>query len=125
MSNQKYNKYLQEVCWFAGIDTPTTITYRVGEELKSETKEKYKLVGSHCGRRTFVSLALAYGATPEEIMHITGHSCYNAMKPYIGQDDEQRRHATSVFDKQDEKERMIKKLGKLSVEELRKLSRSI
>lgn len=125
MSNQKYNKYLQEVCWFAGIDTPTTITYRVGEELKSETKEKYKLVGSHCGRRTFVSLSLAYGATPEEIMHITGHSCYNAMKPYIGQDDEQRRHATSVFDKQDEKERLMKKLGKLSVEELRKLSKSI
>lgn len=121
MSNQKYNKFLQEVCRLAGITTPTTITYRVGEELRTETKEKYKLVGSHCGRRTFVSLALAYGATPEEIMHVTGHSCYNAMKPYIGQDDEQRRHATSVFDKQDEKERIIKSLEKLPIDELKKL----
>lgn len=121
LSNQKMNKYLKELCCFAGVDTPVTISYMVGEELIEETYPKYELVGSHCGRRTFVSLAIAKGATPEEVMRITGHSCYNAMKPYIGLNEKQKKHAIAVFDTTDEKEELLAKLEKLSIGELQKL----
>lgn len=121
LSNQKMNKYLKELCCFAGVDTSVTISYMVGEELKEETYPKYKLMGSHCGRRTFVSLAIAKGATPEEVMRITGHSCYKAMKPYIGLNEEQRRHATAVFDITNEKAELMAKLEGLSIGELKKI----
>lgn len=121
LSNQKMNKYLKELCCFAGINIPVTISYMVGEELIEETYPKYELMGSHCGRRTFVSLAIAKGATPEEVMRITGHSCYNAMKPYIGLNDKQRKHATAVFDITNEKEELMNRLEKLSVEKLKEL----
>ena len=121
LSNQKMNKYLKELCCFAGVNASVTISYMVGEELIEETHPKYELMGSHCGRRTFVSLAIAKGATPEEVMRITGHSCYNAMKPYIGLNEEQKKHATAVFDVTNEKEELMAKLKKLSVEELKEL----
>lgn len=121
LSNQKMNKYLKELCCFAGVNALVTISYMVGEELIEETHPKFELIGSHCGRRTFVSLAIAKGATPEEVMRITGHSCYNAMKPYIGLSEKQKKHATAVFDEMNEKEELLEKLERLSIVELKEL----
>ena len=115
------NKYLKELCCFAGVNALVTISYMVGEELIEETHPKFELIGSHCGRRTFVSLAIAKGATPEEVMRITGHSCYNAMKPYIGLSEKQKKHATAVFDEMNEKEELLEKLERLSIVELKEL----
>ena len=48
-----------------------------------EIVEKYALLTTHAGRRTFIVNALRLGIPAPVIMEWTGHSDYKAMKPYI------------------------------------------
>jgi len=83
ISNQKMNDYLRELCQLAGIDAPVRITTIRGNVRTDEIIPKYKLIGTHAARRTFVTTMLSKGISAEVVMKITGHSSYSAMKPYI------------------------------------------
>ena len=83
LSNQKFNVHLKELCKLAGINEKIRITSYNGNERKDIVKEKWELIGSHCGRRTFVVNALSLNIPPNIVMKWTGHSDYKAMKPYI------------------------------------------
>ncbi len=48
-----------------------------------ETYSKSDLISTHAGRRTFICFALSSGIPPQVVMKWTGHSDYQAMKPYI------------------------------------------
>ncbi len=84
LSNQKMNKYLKELAQSAGIDTPcSTIEYRSTQRIE-HTFPKYELIGTHTGRRTFVTLSLERGMRPEAVMKITGHKDMKSFQRYIG-----------------------------------------
>lgn len=99
ISNQRMNEYLKELCEMAGIDAPVTITYYKGNERYDEVYPKYALVGTHTGRRTFISNAIMMGIAPQIVMKWTGHSDYKAMKPYIDIADQARRDAMKMFNR--------------------------
>lgn len=98
ISNQKFNKFLKEVCFVAGINSPVVLSYYKGNERIEEIKQKYELIGTHTGRRTFICNALAMGIPPQTVMEWTGHSDYKAMKPYIAVANEEKRKAMKLFD---------------------------
>jgi integrase len=83
ISNQKMNDYLKELGELAGLDEPQRIVFFKGNSRHEEVFPKYALLTTHCGRRTFIVNALRLGVPAEVIMKWTGHSDYNAMKPYI------------------------------------------
>ncbi|MEG1763319.1 MAG: site-specific integrase, partial [Bacteroidales bacterium] len=83
VSNQKMNDYLKELGKLAGIDEVVQNTYYIGNKRIDESAPKYKLLGTHAGRRTFICNALALGIPADVVMKWTGHSDYKAMKPYI------------------------------------------
>lgn len=84
LSNQKMNKYLKELAQSAGIDTPcATIEYRSTQRIE-QTFPKYELIGTHTGRRTFVTLSLERGMRPEAVMKITGHKDMKSFQRYVG-----------------------------------------
>lgn len=93
------NTYLKEVCFECGIDEVLTDTYYIGTKKVEETHEKWEMIGTHCGRRTFICNALMMGIAPNVIMKWTGHSDYKAMKPYIDIADEAKKNAMKLFDK--------------------------
>lgn len=99
ISNQKMNDYLKELCSLCGLDSPVTITYYKGSERIDETIPKYQLITTHAGRRTFICNALMLGISPNIVMKWTGHSDYNAMKPYIEIADKAKKKAMSLFNK--------------------------
>jgi integrase len=83
ISNQKLNAYLKEVGQRAGLDAPVERTrYRAGRR-ESTTFAKWELLTCHCGRRTFVTLALEQGLRPELVMKITGHKSFAAFRRYV------------------------------------------
>jgi integrase len=84
ITNQRMNVYIKEVCELCEINTPVTISYYCGSERTDEVHPKYALIGTHCGRRTFVCSSLAMGIPAEIVMKWTGHADYKTMKPYIG-----------------------------------------
>lgn len=99
ISNQKMNVYLKEICRECGIDELITETYYVGTKKHEVTKPKWQMVGTHCGRRTFICNALMLGISPNIVMKWTGHSDYSSMKPYIDIADKVKKKAMSLFNK--------------------------
>lgn len=97
-SNQRMNQWLKEVCYLAGINTPVTSVYYKGAQRMEQTRPKYELVGTHTGRRTFICNALTMGIPAATVMEWTGHSDYNAMKPYIKIADAEKARAMKLFD---------------------------
>ena len=96
--NQVANRYLKEIARDCGIDEPVTVTsYRAGERI-DVTSPKWELIGTHAARRSFICHALSLGIAPTVVMEWTGHSDYDAMKPYIAITDKTRRRAMDLFD---------------------------
>ena len=82
-TNQAMNRDLKKLCKLSGINEEIRITSYKGNERIDEIKEKWELVGTHTGRRTFIVNALSRGIAPNVVMKWTGHSDYKAMRPYI------------------------------------------
>ncbi len=83
ISNQKMNEYLKELGELAGITAPTKIVHFRNNHRSEEIHPKYAVLTTHCGRRTFIVLALTLGIPIAVIMKWTGHKGYASMKPYI------------------------------------------
>lgn len=98
LSNQKMNKKLHALCKLAGIIEPVKTTHYEGNRRIDKVQPKYELVGTHCGRRTFICTALSKGIPPSVVMKWTGHSDYKAMKPYIDIADEVKSSYMKQFD---------------------------
>ncbi len=94
ISSQNYNDYIKDVCKEAEINqlTKGSLLQKVDSEKKDKKKEyrkvydtfeKYKLVSSHIGRRSFASNF--YGKIPTTyLIYITGHSTEKMFLNYIG-----------------------------------------
>lgn len=98
ISNQKMNDYIKdlgELCGF--IDPVTKVFYRGGKRVE-ETFCKWELLSTHAGRRTFICCALSFGIPPQVVMKWTGHSDYQAMKPYIDIAEQTKSNAMKLFD---------------------------
>lgn len=99
MSNQKMNCLLKDLCELCKLTSPVTKTYVQGGVRKEETKMKWELIGTHCGRKTFICFALSSGIPPQIVMKWTGHSDYKAMKPYIDIAEKTKAEQMAVFEK--------------------------
>jgi integrase len=97
ISNQKYNEYLKELGQLAGLDTQTRIVYYKGNKRYDEFYPKYQLLTSHVARRTFVVTALLLGIPVEVIIRWTGHSDYDALKPYVAIVDQLKKSEMNKF----------------------------
>ncbi|MBQ2616440.1 MAG: integrase catalytic domain-containing protein [Synergistaceae bacterium] len=87
------NDHLKVIARLAGINSLVSVPHVTGGTSRIETREKWELVSTHCGRRTFVCMLLSAGVSPQVVMRMTGHSNYNAMKPYIDVTDGSKEEA--------------------------------
>jgi integrase len=98
ISNEKMNAHLKDLGKLCGLDEPTRIVYFKGNQRFEEVLPKWQLLTTHVARRTFVVRALELGIPAEVIMRWTGHSRFEAMKPYVAIVDELKRTSMSRFD---------------------------
>jgi integrase len=84
ITNQSMNQFVKELGKRAGIDTLTEVTrhYGQGTQPRKETHPKYKLLGSHSGRRTFVTLSISNDTPADVVMQATGHRNYKTLQRY-------------------------------------------
>lgn len=91
MSDQRYNEHIKTVCEYAGITYKIKGSLINKETLRKESGvfEKYKLVASHIGRRSFASNN--YGRIPTSLLiSATGHTTEQMFLEYIGKTDTQK-----------------------------------
>lgn len=87
ISDQRYNDYIKEVCEICEINELTKgsklKTYNHITRKESGTYEKWRLVTSHIGRRSFATNN--YGRIPTSLLiNVTGHSTEKMFLEYIG-----------------------------------------
>ncbi|MBP0903555.1 phage integrase SAM-like domain-containing protein [Mariniflexile gromovii] len=111
ISDQKYNDYIKLVCKEAGINTLCKGKKRIciAEEGKKPTKfdyrdvlgefEKWELISSHIGRRTFATINYGNIPTPD-LMYFTGHTTEKEFLNYIVRPDyDKAKRAFDSFNK--------------------------
>jgi len=105
LSNSKYNKHLKELGRLAGIKGKwKDIQYRLDKPEVVYTDRAD--LESHCGRRTFISMAYNAGMSLEQIAEITGHKCIEDLKPYIKATHRLTNNVIDAIDKMDSERRM-------------------
>lgn len=100
ISNQKMNEYLKELCKYAKINQQETIIYYKGAERIEETYEKWELISTHTGRKTFISNALFFNIPAEVVMAWTGHKDHKVMENYYKIIAPQKRREMNKFNEQ-------------------------
>jgi integrase len=83
INNKKFNAYIKDGCKIAGIKGTETITRTIGGKLHSETLNKWQLVSSHTGRRSFCTNMYKRGIQTLSIMSISGHKSEKSFLKYI------------------------------------------
>lgn len=91
ISDQKYNDYIKEVCKQAGLNEKVTGSKKTETAPDSSIFrkekgifEKWELVCSHIGRRSFATNFYAIGIPTTLLMSATGHSTEKMFLNYIG-----------------------------------------
>jgi integrase len=92
ISNQKFKKYVKELCKLAEIDDPIEIIRYKGATKQSTLYRKHELISAHTGRKTFATLSLEKGIPAETVMKITGHADYKSFQRYIKVTEERKRN---------------------------------
>lgn len=88
LSLQKMNKHLKNVCELCGFNDLIPKTYHKGGKQITVWTPKWKLIGTHAGRRTFTSNTINEGqASPKVAAQQTNHPDISAMKPYMDELD--------------------------------------
>ena len=100
ISDQKYNDYIKQVCKQVQINHKCSKSIRESNEgeirKKSSIFEKWQLITSHVGRRSFASNY--YGKIPTALLiGATGHSTEQMFLEYIGKSDAQKALSLAVY----------------------------
>ena len=74
--------------------------YFKGSERHEDERLLFEDISTHYARRTFVVHALRLGIPAEVVMRFTGHSGFQAMKPYVAVVDEMKAEAMRKFDEE-------------------------
>jgi integrase len=82
-SGQKYNEALHELARVCELTEQIEVVSFVGGKEQRSQKSLDKLISSHTGRRTFITIALMRGKSPSVIMQFSGHKTLSSFQKYI------------------------------------------
>lgn len=83
MAQQRFNKYIKDICRDCGINDKVEIVVSKGDKHTHEIREKWELVASHTFRRSaIVALHLA-GVPARQLMFLSGHTTLDSFFKYL------------------------------------------
>jgi integrase len=90
ISNQKINETIKEVGRRAGLNSKVAVDEFKGDKCITKYVEKWQLLSTHIGRKTFVSVAASKSLPIHFVASIAGHSVKTCMKFYAGVADKDK-----------------------------------
>jgi site-specific recombinase XerD len=81
--NQVFNRNIKEIGRDAELLNIESVTKTIGGKKSTLVFEKWELLSSHTGRRSFVSNAILSGINTSSIMLISGHKSMNVFNSYV------------------------------------------
>jgi len=104
ITNQKYNKYLREVCQLAGLTEPGRLSSDLNKPL-------FECIRSHTARRNFATNCYLAGMDSRMIMAVTGHSTEKSFEKYIKITREETAKRMAQHMKMDRSKKAMKAVG--------------
>lgn len=106
-------KYIKEAGKKAGIIGKHIVTEDRGSTITNTTYCRYELIGTHTGRRSFISNMLKRGYDSHILMRVTGHTTEIAFKKYakISSEDAANLMLDTEAKKEEVKEKQISQLA--------------
>lgn len=95
VSNQRFNEVIKIICRIAEIDKKEKKEITKGGIKQINYYEKWRLISSHTGRRSFATNNYRMGLDTYTIMRITGHKTENSFLKYIKVDANEHAHRMS------------------------------
>lgn len=89
LPNHLFNRYLKQVCRYAGFDQIVSIERTEGGRHNIHYRAKWQVVTAHTARRTFATNMYRRGYPTLAIMKLTGHSSERSFLKYIKVDNDQ------------------------------------
>ena len=83
IDNRRFNESVKEVARLAGITERVKMFRIIGGKRETIEYQKWQLISSHTGRRSFATNSFLDGVPPLTIMSITGHKTEAAFLRYI------------------------------------------
>ena len=83
VSNQKFNEIIKIICRIAEINGAEKKNITKGGKKQTNHYEKWQLISSHTGRRSFATNCYRMGVPTMTIMSITGHTTESSFLTYI------------------------------------------
>ena len=83
MSQEELNREIKTICMKARINQPVTTTIVKGGKQVKTVSPKWKLISSHCGRRSSATQLVLQGVPERQVMMLTGHKTTAAFSTYI------------------------------------------
>jgi integrase len=90
ISNQKINETIKEVGRRAGLNSKVAVDEFKGDKCITKYVEKWLLLSTHIGRKTFISVAASKSIPIHLVASIAGHSVKTCMKFYAGVADKDK-----------------------------------
>lgn len=122
-SNQKLNDYIKVIAKEAKLNRRVEEMYYVGNNPHETFKPIHEIISCHMARRTFVTCSLALGISPEVVMACTGHSTYEAMKPYIAIASSTKKTQMEKWNDNPTKRSINSKIDQLTPSQIEKLDK--
>lgn len=97
-SEEYFNRVLKNIGKKAGIDNPIAVQITKNRIIETVVQPKWKLLRSHCGRRTFLTIAKSYINDNNALMSMSGHTTERQMASYIRSEKIDR--ISNIFDNQ-------------------------
>lgn len=82
---EQFNKVVKTICERAGVNEMVEIRHSKGNFYEHETLPKFKLISSHCCRRTLCTLLAQKGVPISSIMQVSGHKNLSSLQKYLRQ----------------------------------------
>lgn len=102
VSKQRFNKYMKEVCEIAELNIVQKGNVYNGKKNLVED-EKWKMIASHCCRRSFATNYYELGVDTQTLMQITGHSEEKMFLSYINKRTPKNVFVNRFFDSVEKK----------------------
>jgi integrase len=99
--NSNFNDYIRKICKKACIDEIQTVSKTIGGKFQTEKHQKWELVSTHTGRRSFATNSYYRNIPSLTIMSVTGHRTESAFLKYIKVDANE--HAKKFYKNWNEK----------------------
>ena len=80
---EMFKEFAEDKNKLPSLNQEIELTIQKGNEVINETKKRFELLGTHTGRRVFITIQIRLNTSFADIMKMTGHKSLELLQEYL------------------------------------------